>query len=194
MKYLWLLLTLILGGCTRYYEAVRANFVPFSEPQDGDRARVRVVSDDHIRAIPNATCVGWSDEKSGVIMQQKPWGLTITLGPEGYRERDLNIPDPGNNKLRKESRYAEFYVRANEPLIVAQEAYCRINLGFTPKKNHDYEIIMNSTQRGNNFYCTATASDVSNNTVIPLDIKDMEFCPVSLIPKKETDGHKPNSG
>ncbi len=129
----------VLAACA----SVGIQFSKMTEPDSGERARVRVVADMLVKGVPNASCTDWSKAGAGTIFG----GI---LGSSGYRGRSLGMPNPqgvsGNNS-------GEFYVRANEPFAVAlmntpdSRYLCSVSATFVPQKNTDYQISTRTVEK-----------------------------------------------
>jgi hypothetical protein len=159
MKKIFLIssIPLLFAGC-----AALKNNVPFPEPKDGDRARIRVIIpslfNDYrgVVGYPNSQCMS-KKNKSGHV-----------VGSSFGFEKHLNGQKIGmpNTPFSEKKGYitAEAYVSANQPVIFtflmpnsASSAStgatnyttyyggCTANVGFTPKTNEDYELIFPSS-------------------------------------------------
>lgn len=83
MKKLLLLLPLCaLSGCT-YLSAVGTQFKKMEEPQDGERARIRVVGNYvAMRGTPGSSCMDYRKKGAGTV-------IGGFIGSTGYRGRSL---------------------------------------------------------------------------------------------------------
>jgi len=103
------------------------------------RARVRVMANNFVTAIPNSSCIDLSIPESGTIFG----GI---VGSSGYRGRSLDMP-PGMSNAYTDGQ-GEFYVAANEPLTLnffptpEVRNACNIALSFVPEKDQDYEAVL----------------------------------------------------
>lgn len=170
MKYTPLLL--LLTACTAI-NSIGTQFKPMAEPQDGDRARVRVSANMLVRGSPNTDCMDWNSDKTGTI-------LGGIVGSKGFRDRDLGIPDPNHGKTRD---YAEFYVRAGEPFTLMltntpeSRMTCGVGATFIPDKDHDYEFVLLTTMRGSlSSQCAVQAYDVTGGQSTPIAISEARSC------------------
>lgn len=147
-------LALILVGCG----SAKTQFAAADEPGDGDRARVRVVANALIKAVPNKTCIDWGAPGAGTISSA---GL---VGSKGYRGRSLGMP--GADKYERDA-VAEFYVAGGKPytlvLLTGPESRlrCSVGISFTPVANTDYEatLLLGSGS------CTASVRTLSGQPV-----------------------------
>jgi len=145
-----LALTACLSGCGGMF----LQFRPFAEPPDtADRARVRIVGNTLVTAMPNSSCSNPSVEGAGTI-------LGSFFGSNGFRERSLGMP--GSASVSGDA--GEFYVAANAPLtlqlLTTPESrwQCRIAVSFVPEKDQDYEATMLLHNSG---ICTARIVSLS---------------------------------
>ncbi|WP_147537505.1 hypothetical protein [Cardiobacterium valvarum] len=168
--YLLLLLCLALSGCANLYGHFKSTTNDMYEPKDGDRARVRVLNDDiSVRGVglPNSTCFSsLQDEKSGRI-------------DLGFRHRDLKMPDPHRSKEQNEYIRSEFYVRANEPIVLILLGSCGVGMTFVPEKDHDYEVIFHTIKDGNFYQCSRIVHDITNGEAKPLKVRNSPSCPLT---------------
>lgn len=164
-------LVLALSACT-IMSAIGTHFKSVPEPEDGDRARIRVSANVLVRATPGSRCMDWQKESTGTVLG----GIAVH---KGYRGRELGIPDPQNSKRRA---FAEFYIRAGEPITFMNtpggRMTCSIAATFVPEKDRDYEITLLaeivSTTRS---LCSIVAHDVTNGGYLPVTIEETDICP-----------------
>jgi hypothetical protein len=106
-----------------------------AEPTGGDRARLRVVSNGFVKAIPGKGCIDWSAPGAGTV-----FGGRLS---SSYRGRSLNMP--GTPLKRDDS--AELYVEAAKPIVLEVVSNrgiysCQLAVTFTPEAGKDYEARM----------------------------------------------------
>jgi len=123
-------------GCT----SIKTQFTAAEEPTDGDRARLRVISNTWVKAAPNRSCLDLSAPGAGTIFGG-------VFGSSGYKGRSLNMPGLKNKK----DEVGELYVAGDKPITLELmttpegvgykgRAYsCSVVGSFTPQKNKDYE-------------------------------------------------------
>jgi hypothetical protein len=137
-----LLSTALLAGCGNI-QTVKSFSTAYQEPSSGERARVRIVSDGMVRAVPKSACVDWRIPNAGVMVSSKK-------GFADQSNRSLNIPgEPVELGSEGSTVTSEFYVPANAPLTLAylsnghtsngKQVQCRVNKTFTPQVDKDYE-------------------------------------------------------
>lgn len=166
-------LVLALGACSTM-SAIGTQFKSLQEPEDGDRARVRVSANMLVRATPGSRCMDWQKESTGTV-------LGGIVGSKGYRDRELGIPDPQNGKRRD---FAEFYVRAGEPITFMltntpeSRMMCSIAATFIPEKDRDYEItLLTEIASATESRCSIGAHDVTDGNYLPVALEKTDNCP-----------------
>jgi len=136
-----LAMAVLLSGCSPMLVQLRA----FDEPPASvERARLRVVANGWVRAVPNARCLAPLPEESGTVL-----GLPRALGSSGFRGRSLRLPGPASQRYAESVEFAEFYVAAGEPIILHMRAdatrltrACALAVSFVPEAGQDYEVQM----------------------------------------------------
>ncbi|MBH5329730.1 hypothetical protein H9Q10_08620 [Eikenella sp. S3360] len=155
-------LLLALGACS----SVGTQFAKMSEPESGERARVRVVANMLVKGVPESDCLDWRKPGAGTIFG----GM---VGSSGYRGRSLNMPDPHN--VSGSRRSAEFYVRAGKPLTLqllnTPDSWqtCSLAISFVPQAGHNYEVAMITGQvdyQPDLGYCAARVFDLNSGRQI----------------------------
>jgi hypothetical protein len=126
-----LLLTLVLCGCSTVESTTAA------EPQSGERARLRVISNYAVLAFPEKACFNANVPGAGVV-------FCSGLCNAGFKGRSLGMP-VGTTPVDKGDA-AEFYVRAGKPLTLGisymtRRRDCAIAGWFVPEANQDYEAV-----------------------------------------------------
>jgi len=136
-----LAMTLLLSGCSPMLVQLRAFDEP---PENTERARLRVVANGWVRAVPNARCLAPLPEGSGTV-----FGLPRALGSSGFRGRSLGLPGPSSHRYAESADFAEFHVAAGEPIILHMRAEatrltraCGLSISFVPEAGQDYEARM----------------------------------------------------
>lgn len=163
-----------LEGCSyvsKISDGLAIQFRKMEEPADGDRARIRAVRDGWVRASPGV-CMDW--KQTGTV-------LGGVVGSNGYRGRIIGgMPDPN---LHRHKTFAEFYVRADEPIAIAivdgpeVKGPCDLAVTFVPKKDHDYDFYATSRLTGIKRECSILVSDITNGDSTPIEIKEAQACP-----------------
>ncbi|WP_028534392.1 hypothetical protein [Paludibacterium yongneupense] len=134
MKLLTLLPSVLVIGCAD----LSTQFKAAEEPADGPRARIRIVANALVKAVPGKNCIDYHTPGAGTIFG----GI---VGSRGYRGRSLNIP---NAESFDASSMGEMYASAGKPialqfLTTPESRYsCGVGVTFTPKVDHDYQVKM----------------------------------------------------
>ncbi|NUU00760.1 hypothetical protein [Herbaspirillum robiniae] len=163
-------IALLLSGCAD----LGTQFKAADEPKDGARARLRVVANMLVKAVPEKACIDWSAPGAGTVFG----GI---FGSSGYRGRSLNMPGaPRDGKSA-----GELYVTADKPftlvLLTTPEgvAYngrlyqCSVSGSFVPEENKDYEasIFIEPAQKS----CSIKVVELGSPSV-PVPVKNAERC------------------
>lgn len=157
-------------------QTVKSFSKQYQEPSTGSRARIRVVSDGMVRAVPNSACVDWRLEGSGVI-------VTPAKGFANMNDRRLGMPPSPAQKLASESTsfaISELYVQAGKPLVLdylgqgAGGYQCFIRRSFVPADGQDYEaVFFHETERICRFRVSGIDGTSSPPTVV---LSPATFC------------------
>lgn len=114
----------MLPGCGTFTASMVGLSRQYSEPTDGQRAKIRVVYDmhDHIYIYPDKPCLGKNDKSSGRAMSKPKAksGLNIMASKSVTFERKLlDMPFPPF-ELKENSSYvySEFYIPAEKSFLV----------------------------------------------------------------------------
>ncbi|VVE07396.1 hypothetical protein PTE30175_02384 [Pandoraea terrae] len=136
-------LALALSGCS----GISTQFRPAAEALDGDRARLRVIGNGLVKAIPGKSCIDWSSPGAGTVLGR-------LVASNGFRGRQIGMP---SSRYADPADSAELYVAANQPItlmILTDPAHfysCGVAVTFIPKKGHDYEALLEL----NSSFCSA---------------------------------------
>ena len=162
------LTSILLIGCS----SMGTQFKAAEEASaDVPRARLRVVANGFVKAIPNKSCIDWNAPGAGTVFGG-------VVGSSGYRGRTLNIPLPPGGV--KSSDMAEFYVAANQPITLVfltgpDSAYsCSVQGSFVPEAEKDYEasLMLNARKR----VCRLMLNEIGTNR-IPAKVFSASNCP-----------------
>ena len=89
------------------------------------------------------------------------------------------MPDPN---LHRHKTFAEFYVRADEPIAIAivdgpeVNGPCSLAVTFVPKKDHDYDFYATSENLGIKRECSILVSDITDGNSPPIKITKTKEC------------------
>jgi hypothetical protein len=160
-KYLFILTGAIaLSGCA----SMAGN--PVSEPQGGDRAR--------LRAVYGTT---WVDQNVCGDRPDLAEGVFVYLGTP-YENRSIGMPRGALGDM-PERAWGEMYVRADQQIKVRVNVAggiqnCSGEFYFKPEKGRDYEFIIGDFKNlvgGFGFAsCKMNAYDITDNKVVPLNV------------------------
>ena len=121
----------LLGGCG----SLSTQFKAASEPPETEaRARLRVIANSLVKAIPGKNCIDWNAPGAGTVFG----GI---FGSSGFRGRSINMPSPAADKRG----FGEMYVAADQPITLVflttpeSRYHCSVAGSFVPQKNRDYE-------------------------------------------------------
>lgn len=133
----------LVSGCSSL-DMVRSMSKRYEEPQEGQRARLRVVSDGLVRAVPGSSCVDWKKPGSGVLVIDRS-------GAPNHNGRSLGMPASGYSNLARTPGFvgAEVQVAANQPIVLTYLSVapqrggtfgrCEATESFIPEAGADYE-------------------------------------------------------
>ncbi|MDR2239547.1 MAG: hypothetical protein LBE33_03825 [Zoogloeaceae bacterium] len=133
-NFFWVPSIFLLFSCA----SISTQFTPFEEPASGDRAKVRVIGNALVKAIPGKNCVDWSTPGAGTV-------LGGIVGSRGFHGRSLGMP-PGRDASKVDT--AEFYAEAGKPITLVvmttpEFRYeCSATVSFIPEKDKNYEAQM----------------------------------------------------
>jgi hypothetical protein len=136
------LLAVVLAGCGNI-AAVKSFNTPYGSPTSGDTARLRVIADGMVRAVPGKDCVDWYSPGAGVIAVPK----------EGFAERNgETLGMPASAPVMQGDAVSEVLVPAGKPFTLhfldgGRSSYNSVTncLGmfyFVPQKGADYEVVV----------------------------------------------------
>lgn len=128
----------LLAGCGNI-AAVKSFNTQYASPSSGDTARLRVIANGMVRAVPNKDCVDWYSPGAGVIVTPQ----------KGFADRNnevLGMPAGG----AQFGAVSEVLIPAGKPFTLTfldggsgsynYRRNCVAMLHFTPKKGGDYEF------------------------------------------------------
>lgn len=137
----------ILAGCGNI-ATVRSFSTPYAEPVGGDIARIRIISNGMVRAVPGKTCVDWRSPGAGVMVSAQK-GFADLNGRDLQMPKDLSgsIIIPKQSKIER----SELRISANTPIVLnfisqgyvsAGNKYaCHGSLSFVAKAGANYEAL-----------------------------------------------------
>lgn len=133
------LVAALLTGCGNI-AAVKSFNTPFASPSSGDTARLRVMANGMVRAVPEKDCVDWYSPGAGVIVSPK----------KGFADRNNeNLGMPAGAEAF--GVVSEVLIPAGKPFTLSfldggsgGYGYTRNCVGmfhFVPQKGGDYELV-----------------------------------------------------
>ena len=134
-----------LVGCGNI-QTVRSFMTAYGEPTEGERARIRVITNGMLRAVPNSACVDWRLPGAGVM-------VTPDKGFAQLNNHVLGLP-PGRVTQDAIREYglavSELYVAAGKPITFFYllnerrsdgTPECAMGRSFVPEAGVDYELV-----------------------------------------------------
>jgi len=132
LRHTWsLTLLTLLTGCGALSD-VRSFSTPYSTPDGGETARLRVISDGMIRAVPKSDCVDFRLPGAGVMVTFR----------DGYANRNgESLGMPAVDKHSSSTVMTELLVPAGQPIAFHYiGAQCYNMFSFVPKAGMDYQL------------------------------------------------------
>lgn len=129
-------LLLSLGGCGQVAN-VRSLSTGYVPPQGGETARIRLLTDGLVRAVPERDCLDWNVPGAGVMASAKP-------GFPDHNGENLGIPGPIFSWAGAVS--SELVVPANKPIAfhylgrLQYSRQCAKTMTFVPRPGVDYMV------------------------------------------------------
>lgn len=161
-----ILITPLFTGCAS--QMTTQQLYAMKEPAGGAQARLRVMSDSGVVAIPGRDCLDWSAEGSGTVYAD------TLLGSKGFLGRSLAMPNPPSADL---STMGEMYIAADKPItlhyLYSGSYRCIISVSFTPKAEKDYEATMKYDSKLNTCYALVSTLGLTRE---PVQLARAESC------------------
>lgn len=173
---------LALAGCGNI-QTVKSFSTPYEQPGSGERARIRIVADGMVRAVPNSHCENWRLPGSGVMVSAK----------KGFADQNgRSLGMPGADTAETADRVvSEFYVPAGKPLMLSYisngrvitignglgSAQCIVRKSFTPEAGADYEASFRHV--GPQCLASVTELQTQGDTTLrdkPVPLADAKLC------------------
>lgn len=129
-------LLLALGGCGQVAN-IRSLSTGYVPPQGGETARIRLLTDGLVRAVPGRDCLDWNVPGAGVMASAKP-------GFPDHNGENLGIPGPIFSWAGAVS--SELVVPANKPIAfhylgrLQYARQCAKTMTFVPRPGADYMV------------------------------------------------------
>lgn len=172
---------MLQAGCGNI-QTVKSFSTPYEQPTTGDRARIRVVADGMVRAVPNSACEDWRLPGSGVMVAARK-------GFADQNNRSLGMPGADSAPIDG-SVVSEFYVPAGKPLMLSYlsngrptatgSAQCFVRKSFVPVAGEDYEARFRHVGSQCHGSVTTLQSHAGQTMrSAPLPLAEAPFCRVS---------------
>ncbi|WP_339452266.1 hypothetical protein [Pseudomonas sp. JAI120] len=129
-------LLVLLTGCGQVAN-IRSLPTGYVAPQTGETARVRLITDGLVRAVPGRDCLDWNVPGAGVMASTK-------AGFPDHNGESLGMPGPIYSWAAAVS--SELVVPANKPIAfhyLGQLQYsrqCSASMAFVPRPGVDYMV------------------------------------------------------
>ncbi|MEO8119658.1 MAG: hypothetical protein ABI606_10100 [Rhodoferax sp.] len=160
------------GGCAD----ISTQFKQASEPpENAPRARLRVLANSLVKAVPGKDCIDWSAPGAGTVFG----GI---VGSSGYRGKSIDMPfKPQVNN----SDFGEMYIAAGKPITLAflttpegitsagRVYRCSVAGAFVPEKDKDYEAELRLIPSSNQ--CVFNLSQLGE-TRPPIQVVSVSAC------------------
>ncbi|WP_225923608.1 MULTISPECIES: hypothetical protein [Pseudomonas] len=154
----------LLSGCGALSD-VRSFSTPYSTPDGAETARLRVISDGMVRAVPKSDCVDFRLPGAGVMVALR----------DGYANRNgENLGMPAIGKSSPSTVMTELRVPAGKPIAFHYiGAQCYNMFSFIPEAGMDYQL-----EAAGRYECTVTLQQLpAGSTQLPPSfLKDSKLC------------------
>ncbi|MFL1387360.1 hypothetical protein ACI77F_06755 [Pseudomonas tritici] len=124
----------LFSGCSTV-TGLKSYTTAYNEPQPATSSRLRVITDQTVRLVPNSQCIDWHLPDSGIVNSR-------SLAPlNNHKFNDRNLGIPGGSGVQNS---AEVYVSPNTPITLVyagatRKYQCITGLYFVPEPGADYE-------------------------------------------------------
>lgn len=157
----------VISGCGNI-AVVRSFSTPYAEPVDGEMARIRVISDGMVRAVPGKTCVDWRSPGAGVMVSAQK-GFANLNGRNLGMPKNISryIEDPESQGIVQ----SELRISAGKPIVLnfigqghafsGHKHACHESMSFVPKAGAYYEALF--LESGS--YCLSEISELASSTI-----------------------------
>jgi len=168
LRHTWsLTLLTLLAGCGALSD-VRSFSTPYSTPGGGETARLRVISDGMVRAVPKSDCVDFRLPGAGVMVAFR----------DGYANRNgESLGMPAVDKHPASTVMTELLVPAGRPVAFHYiGAQCYNMFSFVPEAGKDYQL-----DAAGRYTCGVTLRKISAGMkeLPPSSLKNSKLCRVT---------------
>lgn len=168
LQYAWSISVLaLLSGCGALTD-VRSFSTPYSTPDGGETARLRVISDGMVRGVPKSDCVDFRLPGAGVMVAFR----------DGYANRNgESLGMPAVEGHSSSTVMTELLVPAGKPIAFHYiGARCYNMFSFVPKAGVDYQLDAAALYK-----CGVTLQQAPAKTgaFSPSPLKESKLCKVT---------------
>ncbi|MBK5411535.1 hypothetical protein JFU58_23750 [Pseudomonas sp. TH34] len=133
-RFLALLSLPLFSGCSTL-DSLKSFTTAYQEPQNPTTSRLRVITDQVVRLIPDTRCVNWDLPGAGAVNSRS----SAPLNDQTHNDKRLGIA--GGEGVKNS---AEVYVQPDTPLTVVYSGttrryQCFYGVSFVPEAGADYE-------------------------------------------------------
>lgn len=165
------LATALLTGCGNI-AAVKSFNTPYASPASGDTARLRVVANGMVRAVPGLGCVDWYSPGAGVVVSAQ----------EGFADRNGEVLGMPPAATPFKGTASEVLIPAGKPFTLhfldggTRVSYDRVQnciamLRFTPQSGADYEFVAQGYSA-----CGVDLKRLQGTTVEKVEAQKTDYC------------------
>ncbi|QXI46683.1 MULTISPECIES: hypothetical protein [Pseudomonas] len=129
---------LMLSGCSTVAN-LKSFTTAYQEPSAATSSRLRVITDQTVRLVPDSTCVDWSVPGAGIVNSRS---LAVANNRK-FNDRMLGVP--GGDRVKNSS---EVYIKPGSPIVLvyagvpsSRRYQCFTSLYFIPEAGADYEAV-----------------------------------------------------
>lgn len=108
-----LLGTALLAGCGNIAN-VRSFSTAYSEPASGPMAKIRIISNGMVRAVPNSQCIDWRLPGAGVMVVNKTGFAKVTQQDLGMQKTDMTRAALQRPRVAS----TELAIQAGKPIVL----------------------------------------------------------------------------
>ncbi|MDE1168966.1 MAG: hypothetical protein PW845_27180 [Pseudomonas sp.] len=137
---------LLLAGCGNLAN-VRAYSTPYGEPQSGDTARLRVITNGMLRAVPGRDCIDWRSPGAGVMAVTQSGFANRNNQVLGMPPGTIEVHAQGDSVARTELKIpagkpTAFNFQSEGSVSGGYRYSCQQSFRFTPEAGKDYQLIV----------------------------------------------------
>ncbi|MFK9007433.1 hypothetical protein [Pseudomonas pergaminensis] len=124
----------LFSGCSTV-TGLKSYTTAYNEPQPATSSRLRVITDQTVRLVPDSQCIDWHLPGAGIVNSRS----LAPLNDHTFNDRSLGIP--GGDGVQNSS---EIYIRPDTPITLVyagatRKYQCVTGVHFVPEAGADYE-------------------------------------------------------